>query len=90
MSTFIVRFVDESAQSFRGKVRHVTSGEEVIFADERGLLAFFERMNALRALALANAELVDAHRAVGVRDEASGFAAPSASAAPDGDEDLGS
>jgi len=83
MSTFIVRFVDESAESFCGKVRHVASGEETTFADKRGLLAFFERMNALRALARANAELVDAHRARPGRDEAASRAARPAGAPPE-------
>ena len=90
MSTFIVRFVDDATESFRGKVRHVTSGAESIFADERGLLVFFERMNALRALARANAELVEAHRAGGARDEATACGAPPTSASPEGDEELGS
>ncbi len=70
MSTFIVRFMDERARSFRGKVRHVASGEESIFATEAGLLTFFEQMNALGALARANAELVEAHRAGQPDDEA--------------------
>ncbi len=43
MSTFIVRFVDETAESFRGKLRHVASGEESVFADEGGLKALVNR-----------------------------------------------
>lgn len=86
MSTFIVRFVDPSADTFCGRVRHVTSGEESAFADERGLFAFFERMNALSALARANAELVDSQGVEPGPDEAAACAAPPADAPPSGNE----
>ncbi|MBU1699513.1 MAG: hypothetical protein KJ970_13600 [Candidatus Eisenbacteria bacterium] len=82
MSTFIVRFVDEMAGSFRGKVQHVADGEELVFTDESELLAFFERMNILRALARANAELVEAHHTDGSDDDAPADAASSVGAPP--------
>ena len=74
MATFIVRFIDERDLSFRGKVRHVASGEESVFTDERGLLSFFETMNVLGAMARTNAELVETHRSGGFADEESSSA----------------
>lgn len=50
MSTFVVRFFEERPGGCRGRIRHVASGEESVFADERGLLAFFDRMKFLGAL----------------------------------------
>ena len=46
MSTYVVRFVGTAPGSFRGKARHVRSGEEGIFSSPADLLCFFERMNA--------------------------------------------
>jgi len=51
MSTFIVRFVGDTADAFRGKVSHVATGEEAVFASPRELLAFLEGMNAVAAVA---------------------------------------
>jgi hypothetical protein len=48
MSTFIVRFAGPPGVHFRGKVRHVGSGEEAPFGSKRDLLAFFEAMNAVQ------------------------------------------
>lgn len=62
MATFIVRFVDERARSFHGRVRHVASGEESAFADAHGLLAFFERMNVLGAVSRVHDGLVELQR----------------------------
>ncbi|RPJ44539.1 MAG: hypothetical protein EHM19_06585 [Candidatus Latescibacterota bacterium] len=47
MATFIVRFLGPLGDDFRGKVRHVASGEESTFASKRDLLTFFEAMNAV-------------------------------------------
>lgn len=51
MSTFIVRFVGDAADAFRGMVRHVATGEEAVFASPADLLAFLEGMNAVSGLA---------------------------------------
>ncbi|MBD3236959.1 MAG: hypothetical protein GF330_09665 [Candidatus Eisenbacteria bacterium] len=51
MSTFIVRFVGDTTDAFRGKVRHVATGEEAVFASPAELLAFLEGMNAVSDLA---------------------------------------
>lgn len=47
MSTFVVSFVGNPPRSFRGRVRHVASGEEAIFASVTDLLLFFEEMAVL-------------------------------------------
>lgn len=46
MSTFVVRFLEVAAGAFRGKVRHVRTGEELVFASPSDLIDFFERMHA--------------------------------------------
>lgn len=46
MSTFVVRFLEVAAGAFRGKVRHVRSGEERVFASPSELIDFFERLHA--------------------------------------------
>ena len=46
MSTFVVRFVAAALGAFRGKVRHVRTGEEGLFSSPSQLLFFFELMNA--------------------------------------------
>ncbi len=46
MSTFVVRFVGDSTQGYRGRVRHVPSGEEANFANLEALLTFFEQAGA--------------------------------------------
>ena len=46
MSTFVVRFVGEPIDRFRGSVRHVGSGEETRFYSVSELLAFFETLTA--------------------------------------------
>jgi len=48
MSTFVVRFVGDPAQGYRGTARHVTTGEERSFANLEALLAFFDELNAVR------------------------------------------
>jgi hypothetical protein len=47
MSTFVVSFVGTPPHRFRGRVRHVASGEEAIFGSVTDLLLFFEEMAAL-------------------------------------------
>ncbi len=47
MSTFVVSFVGDPPRSFRGRVRHVASGEEAVFTSVTDLLLFFEEMAAL-------------------------------------------
>jgi hypothetical protein len=46
MPTFIVRVMGDAAESFRGRVRHVASGEEAVFKSVAELAAFLEGMNA--------------------------------------------
>ncbi len=48
MSTFVVRFVGDSTQGYRGRVRHVPSGEEANFANLEALLTFFEQARGRR------------------------------------------
>ena len=45
MSTFVVSFVGEPLKTFRGKARHVSTGEEIAFASVNELVEFFEAMN---------------------------------------------
>ena len=47
MSTFVVHFIGDASQSFRGKVRHVATGQEIPFSGPEQLLAFFNDLNAL-------------------------------------------
>lgn len=44
MSTFIVRCLD--AEAGRGRVRHVSTGEEANFTSPEELFDFMERLNA--------------------------------------------
>ena len=60
MSAFVVRFVGDAVDSFRGRVRHVATGEETTFSSIAELLAFFEGMNALSGLGAPNAEFAGA------------------------------
>ncbi len=46
MSTYVVRFLDTTAGTFRGRVRHVSTGEEQTFSSPEELYDFLERMNA--------------------------------------------
>lgn len=62
MSTFVVHILGKEPESFRGKVRHVASGEELLFTDRRSLLEFLKRMNALRSQTLADEALSEMHR----------------------------
>jgi len=62
MSTFVVRFFEEHPGGCRGRIRHVASGEESVFADERGLLAFFDRMKFLGTLVRDDEESPDPER----------------------------
>jgi hypothetical protein len=48
MSTFIVRLFESEGAGIRGRVRHVGSGEEALFASKEELVAFFEAMNFVR------------------------------------------
>ena len=68
MSTFVVRFVGDPTQGYRGRVRHVASGEETSFVSLEALLAFFDQLNAVRSrgsdeedLAVAPASPADAN-----------------------------
>ena len=45
MSTYVVSFVGEPLQTFRGKVKHVSTGEEIAFSTVGELVEFFEAMN---------------------------------------------
>ena len=56
MSTFIVRLFESEGAGIRGRVRHVGSGEEALFASREELLAFFEAMNLVRTSASAPAD----------------------------------
>lgn len=47
MMTFVVRFLADPAKKFHGKVRHVGTGEEVLFTSVAELLTFFEGMTAV-------------------------------------------
>jgi len=46
-SAFIIDFSIYSADSICGRVRHVSSGEEIAFSSLDRLLGFFEEMNAV-------------------------------------------
>ncbi len=48
MSTFVVRFVGNPAQGYRGTARHVATGEERSFANLEALLAFVNALHAVR------------------------------------------
>jgi hypothetical protein len=50
MSTFVVRFVGNTTEFFRGKVRHVGTGEEAVFSSASELVAFIEGMNVVSGL----------------------------------------
>lgn len=50
MSTFVVRFVKEMPDTFRGRVRHVASGEEVTFTTYSELVAFLDEMRVLNGV----------------------------------------
>ncbi|MFH1279078.1 MAG: hypothetical protein ABIK65_11960 [Candidatus Eisenbacteria bacterium] len=60
MSTFVIRFFADPSERFHGKVRHVGTGEEVLFTSVAELLTFFEGMSAVRGFS-------------GVGDEEEGF-----------------
>lgn len=44
--TFIVDFATDPVDHFRGKVRHVATGEELVFSSPDKLVDFMERMSA--------------------------------------------
>jgi len=48
MSTFVIRLVDGSPESFKGKIRHVTTGEEVVFSSVTEMVAFVEGIAAVQ------------------------------------------
>ncbi|MCK4304168.1 MAG: hypothetical protein KAY24_08005 [Candidatus Eisenbacteria sp.] len=50
MSTFIVRFLGAHGESFRGKARHVRTGQEALFESSEELLAFLESLRGLSSL----------------------------------------
>jgi hypothetical protein len=50
MTTFVVRFVKEMRDAFRGRVRHVASGEETTFGSYPELIAFFDEMRVLNGV----------------------------------------
>jgi len=50
MSTFVVTFLGDASEKFRGRVRHVATGEEAKFSSVTDLLVFFEEMNAVSGL----------------------------------------
>jgi hypothetical protein len=50
MSTFVIRIVTRAAGDFHGTVRHVSSGEEVVFSSPSQLMAFIEEMNAVSSV----------------------------------------
>lgn len=50
MSTFVIRFLADPSERFHGKVRHVGTGEEVVFTSVAELLTFFEGMSAVGRL----------------------------------------
>jgi hypothetical protein len=49
-TTFIVDLVVEPVEQFRGTVRHVGSGEEIVFSSAEKLLDFMERRGAAGGL----------------------------------------
>ncbi len=50
MSTYVVTFLGDASEKFRGKVRHIATGEEAKFSTVTDLLVFFEEMNAVSGL----------------------------------------
>lgn len=62
MSTFIVRFPGDPSDEFRGRVRHVSSGEEICFASIAELLSFFEGMSVVGSPAAADGKPVESER----------------------------
>ena len=48
--TFVVDFVSDPVETFRGKVRHVGTGEEIVFSSPEKLVDFMERMGAAGGL----------------------------------------
>jgi len=59
MSTFVVQFVGDPTGAFRGRVRHVSSGEETVFVTVDELLAFFEAMNAANGLGFSGEDILE-------------------------------
>jgi hypothetical protein len=47
MPTFVLRFIGDPMTGYRGRVRHVGTGEETTFSNLEELLAFLDQMNAL-------------------------------------------
>ena len=47
MSTFVVRFLGDALRSFQGIVRHVATGEELLFGSPAELIGFMDQMNAV-------------------------------------------
>jgi len=62
MSTFVVRFVGDGRSGFRGRVRHVASGEEILFASIPELIAFLEGINAMSGIVEEAADPVESKR----------------------------
>ncbi|MBM3317050.1 MAG: hypothetical protein FJY75_04275 [Candidatus Eisenbacteria bacterium] len=54
MSTFVVRFMRTASGAFRGRVRHVRTGEEAAFSGPADLVAFMEGMLVVTGLGSAS------------------------------------
>lgn len=46
MSTFVIRFLHDLPDDYRGRVRHVRSGDEKNFGSEEELLSFMAKLRA--------------------------------------------
>lgn len=56
MSTYVLRFLGVAPDEFRGRVRHVSTGEESTFTSPEELYDFLERMNAAHGRVTAPAD----------------------------------
>ncbi len=56
-NTFVVTFVGDPSDSCKGRVRHVSSGEEIVFSSAGELLTFFDGMNVAAHLRGASSPL---------------------------------
>ena len=46
MSTFVVHMIGKPLKQFRGRIQHVSTGEETVFSSVAELVAFLEGMMA--------------------------------------------
>ncbi len=60
MTTYVVRFLGAMPDEFRGRVRHVSTGEEDNFTSPEELYDFLERMNVSHGPQPATAGAADA------------------------------